>query len=281
MIKKFVSLLSDQAEPTSAGNVVSLLETTPQILSATPEFALPGAMERKSNSCVARNVRAEVHNLEELFFDLVSKAENGLEKANVPLLSLKSCISRLPVSLRHQHVKFLAGSLSAINDAKNVREIFSILDLYWDFLNCNLLEVIVNRLGDTSTKDALEAYLRRLKEFRCNTTVRDFIDQWTHGWPPYFADMTIEVKEEWMDRTLEDLDQLIQEVSCQYSFQSYALLLKKKAMGSLILTLALQHTFPTKYLISQTSPEFLHRNGIYHISFKGAHMHLVKVCLLF
>ena len=62
----------------------------------------------------------EVHGLEEEFDGLVDRAANDIEqsikKRKVKLSCVKSTITRLPVSLRHHHIKFLAGKLSAIRD---------------------------------------------------------------------------------------------------------------------------------------------------------------------
>ena len=121
------------------------------------------------------SMKDAIEGLEDEFDGLANRAADDIEQSirggETKLARVKSTITRLPVSIRHHHVKFLVGKLSAINKAESVNELFSILDLYWDFINCGLLERLIGRFGSTQR---LDIYLKRLKDFRVTTTVREF-----------------------------------------------------------------------------------------------------------
>ena len=114
--------------------------------------------------------------------------DNGIANGKIKLSQVKRSITLLPVSPKHLHVKFLQGKLSAINTAKEINKIFLVLGSYWDFMNCGLLELLVDRFGSMETQQRMGGYLKRLKEFRMRTTVREFTDKWTGDTPSNFAE---------------------------------------------------------------------------------------------
>ena len=226
---------------------------------------------------VTTSLEDEIHGLEEEFDSLVGQAaddiENAIKDGKVKLSRVQRSITRLPVSLRHLHIKFLQGKLSAINKAETINEVVSILDLYWDFMNCGLLEQLVNRFGSMEAQLRMGRYLKRLKEFRTRTTVREFTDKWTGDIPSNLAEFVLEMGEEWMDRRLEAVEELRTRVSRQCSFNEYALPLKKGSHNSVILCFALQCSFPMSAEILQPARQFLQEQGVLRVFFKG-------VCLL-
>ena len=139
----------------------------------------------------------EIQELEDQFFTVVCQASSDLE--NVDLSIVKLCIANLPVSLKHQHIKFLDECLPAIECAESVSEIFSILSRNWDFMNCGLLKEMVRKLGSNETKQLMEEYSEKLREFRMKTKFIDFTDKWTGNCPSPILDFA----------TLEDRETLL------------------------------------------------------------------------
>ena len=235
-------------------------EETPQIKTSLPE-----------------TLEDKIHSLEEDFGEIVDRTasdiENSIENHKTSLSKVKRRITQLPVSMKHLHIKFLAGKLSAINNAKNVDEFFSILGLYWDFMNCGLLQQLVNRFGSSETQQRTEEYLKRLKEFRTDTTVREFTDKWTGCIPSNLADFVMEMGDEWLDRTLEEVEQFRIKLSRRCSLNEYALPLKKGTHNSVILCFALQRSFILNAEILQPLQQFLQEQGVLRVLFKG-------VCIL-
>jgi len=214
--------------------------------SATPRSSLPG-----ESPIVPRHtgtLEEEIDALERHFLDLVNTTADSFIDANLSLPRLKRCLTQLPVSAKVRHIKFLAGNLVNILKAENIEEIFAILGLYWDFLNCGLLVEMIHRFEKSlpDVKHELEKYLHKLRLFRCQTKVKEFIDNWLHTLPPFFGNLTLELDEVWMDRTLEELEEFIKEVCRKHAFEPYSVLLKKAESGSVALTGAVQSSFPTR-----------------------------------
>ena len=145
---------------------------------ATPQSSLPGeclVVPRRTGT-----LEEEIDTLERLFLDLVDSTADGFTDAKINLIRLQRCLTQLPVSTRVRHIKFLAGNLVKILKAENMEEVFAILGLYWDFMNCGLLVEMIHRFEARvpDVKKELEKYLCRLKMFRCQTKVKEFIDNW-------------------------------------------------------------------------------------------------------
>jgi len=245
--------------------------------SATPSLSLPGEsliVSRRTGS-----LEEEIDALERLFLDLVDTTVDSFIDANLSLPRLKRCLTQLPVSVKVRHIKFLAGNLVNINKAENIEEIFAILGLYWDFINCGLLVEMIHRFekGLPDVKQELEKYLCKLRLFRCQTKVKEFIDKWVHPLPPYFGNLTLELDETWKDRTLEELDEFITGVCRQHALEPYSVLLKRTESGSVALTGAVQSSFPTKKVSAQISQSFLHQHGVLRLTFKRTCMYSIHL----
>ena len=235
---------------------------------ATPQSSLPGecpVVPRHTGT-----LEEEINNLERLFLDLVDSTADGFTDAKIDLSRLKRCLTQLPVSTRVRHIKFLAGNLVNILKAENLEEVFAILGLYWDFMNCGLLVEMIHKFEARvpDVKKELEKYLGRLKRFRCQTKVKELIDNWVYILPPYFEKLTIELDERWMDRTLEELEEFVKEVCRKHALEPYSVLLKKAESGSVALTFAVQSSFSTRILHVQISETFLHEHGVLSMTFK-------------
>ena len=189
-----------------------------------------------------QNIEKEIQALEDEFLSVVVKAEQDLGKRELSVVKL--CITQLPVSIKHQNIKFLQENASAINDAKSVLEIFIILSPYWDFLNCGLLNEIVRRLGNDETKQHMEKYMEKLRNFRVKTKLGDFIGKWARRCPPHFLELITELGGDWRDRTLEDLENFRIELARGVCVEGYALPCLTIKPGSVSVTWALPSSLP-------------------------------------
>ena len=214
---------------------VTIAECTKQ-----PEIPLTEA--NITTETLEENIEEEIQNLESQFWDIMDKAANHLETTR--LSDLKRCITQLPVSVKYQYVRFLQGNLSAINNATSVDEVFSILSLYWDFLNCGLLDVIVRRLGNDETKQLMEQYKVKLREFRMKTKLGDYIGKGKGSNPRYFTEFTTELGGDWRERTLEDLEQFRIKLARLMQVEEYALHFNRVQPGSVSVTWAIPSSLP-------------------------------------
>ena len=191
-----------------------------------------------------QKVEEEIQELEDEFFNVVQKAASDLEK--IELSAVKLCITHLPVSVKHQHqhIKFLQKNLTAINNAKSVSEIFTILALYWDFLNCGLLNEIVRKFGNYETKQVMEKYAEKLREFRVKTKLEDVIGKWARSCPSHFSEFVSEMGGIWRDRTLEDLEKFRIELARTMYVEEHVLHYTRIMPGSVSVTWVLPSSLP-------------------------------------
>ena len=79
-------------------------------------------------------VEDQVHYFETKFGNLIDKA-CGEVKGNIEPHIFLSHVTYLPVSARTQHQSFIKKNLTNIPPPVTFENIWSILNLYWDFLN--------------------------------------------------------------------------------------------------------------------------------------------------
>ena len=166
-----------------------------------------------------------IQTMEMKFDQLVDKVQDGLL---VPLQRLKRCITRLPASIKYQHIAFIRENLSDIKESESMEDIFLLLNLYWDFLNYTLLEHIATNFGNNDTKVAMANYVTELVEFRKATNLSDFISHWpcTGKVPPDMSKLLIKMDKNWSNCTLEDVEQFRRTLTQKLLLPSFAVLLR-------------------------------------------------------
>ena len=110
------------------------------------------------------------------FKDLVVSIQKELiQGQKVSIEDLLTELTLLPSSIKHNHMIFLKENISNLNKASDLREIFMHLNLYWDYFNYTLLEVIIKGYGSKTLKKQMKSYSFDMQQFWQKTTVADFI----------------------------------------------------------------------------------------------------------
>ena len=180
--------------------------------------------------------------MDDKFDQLVDKVQDGIVEQNIPLQRLKRCITRLPVSIKYQHVAFVKENLKAIINSESMEEIFGVINLYCDFLNYTLLEHIVSKFGNSDTKAAMAKYFCELVAFRKTTKLSDFISHWpcTGKVPPDMSKLVTKIEKEmekdWSNCTLEDVEEFRTTLTQKFLLPSFTILLKDAEEGCISLT---------------------------------------------
>ena len=81
------------------------------------------------------------------------------------LLNFKVTLTTLPLSKRHQHLHFLKKEKDRIKKAKDIDEIFDILEPYWNYTDYSLLEYLINKFGTRELQQEMERYIAQLEQF--------------------------------------------------------------------------------------------------------------------
>ena len=205
----------------------------------------------------ACDIDSEIQELEREFLNVVCEAAEDL--ITVKLSKVKLCVTQLPVSLKYQHLRFLERNCSAIIDATSIDDILAILGRYWDYLNCGLLNEVVHRLGSGETKQLMEQYMEKLRQFRMKTKLRDFVGKSNQIVPPHFITFVTKMGEDWRDRTLEDLEEFRKRLAHAMHLAEYATHITSAEPGCIEVTWAVHSSFPAITDILQSAFQLLQK----------------------
>ena len=154
-------------------------------------------------------------------------------------------------------------------------EIWEKLTDYWNFLNFDLLEYIVDKFDIDHLKQKMESYEHDLQSFRNATRLCDFINCWpVRGETPPEADLkdfVAKMKHEWDNCTLEDLDKLKGVITRKFFLPEFALLLKQIKEGCVVITWLIPAPFvkALQEAIKTTNSEFFMEHKIEAITIDG------------
>ena len=150
-------------------------------------------------------------------------------------------LTLLPSAIKHNHMTFLKENISNLNKASDLREIFMHLNLYWDYFNYTLLEVIITAYGSETLKKQMKSYVSDIHQFWQKTTVADFIPHCKglrkfEKVPEEFVEVKIEINKPITEITLFELEELRCCYTSSYQLPKFALILYKVLEGSLEVT---------------------------------------------
>ena len=80
---------------------------------------------------LSTSIPERVKIMDDKFYQLVGKVQDGLVEQNIPLQSLKRCITLLPASIKYQHYAFVKENLKVITNSESMEEIFGVINLYY------------------------------------------------------------------------------------------------------------------------------------------------------
>ena len=103
-------------------------------------------------------VEDQVQYFDSKFRSLVNKAYQEVNGKVEPSDFLYH-ITCLPVSTRTQHRSFIEKKLTNIPAPATIVSIWTILNLYWDFLNYGLLEQVINACGSEGSRHQMLEYV--------------------------------------------------------------------------------------------------------------------------
>ena len=281
-----VPTVTNEAENVPAANPPSIPPTdqseqtlTTQTESVTPaDLGSPSAPPTEQTEVTStervRKVQLEIAALETMYDDLVGKAGVFFSKRQALssdfFVEFQISVAVLPTSLKYQHSYFLEHRSSEIAKATTVGEIFSILNSYWNFLNCSLLAHIISKFGDEELKRQLSRYTTALQSFRSKTKITDFVKTCPGNptIPPEFAALKTKLSPEWKERTLEDVEVYRMSMVHTSSLASYALYLVEGVPGSIYMLWGISN-HAIDFLAAAMNTEFLQHHCIEEVTING------------
>ncbi len=143
----------DSMSTVASSSVMALLV----LLLRTGSASFPGddnmlTIPPKTDSEVAREIKDFEDRFSDLVFAVQMEIEDDMEKRQTShkrwaIRKLQNNLSYLPISIKPDHFEFVQESLKTISKAESIQEIFMYLNLYWSFIDCNLLQHLISKFG--------------------------------------------------------------------------------------------------------------------------------------
>ena len=231
---------------------------------------------------VIQTVEDQVQYFESKFGNLVNKA-CGEVKGNIEPHIFLSLVTCLPVSARTQHRSFIKKNLTNIPPPVTFENIWSILNLYWDFLNYGLLEHIINKCGSEDLKQQMKEYVHQLSAFKLTTRLCDFIESWPcrDDGPPEdrLKKVVVKMNHEWSQCTLQDVELFKKALVHKFFLPEFDILLQKAERGCVCVTWLTSPSIATllQQNLANIETEFFKKHGIGAVTIDGQDVYLTPV----
>ena len=184
-------------------------------------------------------MKDQVQYFENKFGDLVEKSFREVS-GKIQLPVFRSRVTCLPVSARSQHRSFIEKKMTNIPPPVTYEKIWSILNLYWDFLNYGLLEHVINKCGSDDLKQQMQDYVDELSAFKQTTRLCDFIESWPcrDDGPPKdrLKKVVVKMKHEWSQCTLQHVESFMKSLIHKFFLPEFDILLQKAERGCICVT---------------------------------------------
>ena len=225
----------------------------------------------------SESLEEQIQSLEDQFSEIALQTFDKIKEKKLDVSQFRARLVTVPIKYREHHEEFFQRLESDIKKDTSIDHIWMKLSRYWDFLNYTLLENLVKRFGDHTLKSDMDNYVKRLKEFRSTTRVCIFAKYCTkvnkklseHD----LQDFILKLKKKcWEECTLEDLENVKENISHKFFLPSFMMNLKDIQPGSIVVTWTLPTLIASAIMeILETTyvSEFCNENGIESITIDG------------
>ena len=183
------------------------------------------------------------------------------------LIDVQTTLTTLPLSKRYQHLHFLKEK-DLIKKAKDIEEIFDILDPYWNYVDYAFLEFIIKEFGTSKLKEEMEKYIAELEQFEKRTTVQDFnlATLEKRSIPNSFTSLTLKLFKDPAKCTLYEVCQLKIDVVNRSTLNGFTVYFEKVICNSVEIVLAFPPEAHTE-LLEVFDADFIATNNIVSMVF--------------
>ena len=227
-------------------------------------------------------VEIQVQYFESKFRTFVDKTYQEVNSKMDPSVFL-SRITCLPVSARTQHRSFIEEKLINIPPPITFAKIWTILNLYWDFLNYGLLEHVISNFGSEDLKQNMQEYVHELSLFKQRTRLCDFIESWPcrDDEPPEdrLKNVVVKMDHEWSQCTLQDVESFKRALVHKFFLPEFDMLLQKAERGCVCVTWLTSPSIATllQQNLTNIETEFFKKHGIDAVTIDGQDVFLTPV----
>ena len=223
-----------------------------------------------------------------LFVNLRAKALNAAMQLDVR--DFQDFLAGLPVFTTVEKCKFF--DRMTLYSFTTMAKLFHYLDDFWDYINCDLLQQVVNKIGDSELSDAMEEYCTKLMQTKGETTVQQFAFQVCNQRQlqvvrsgEIFTKVLIRLHARLNEYTLHDAERLRRRFLSIYSLTSYSVAFCNVFEGTVVIKLWLRSECSPLTIQCEKLSSFVSRNHVLQILVDGIPIQLsgvtkVEVCVM-
>ena len=246
-----------------------------------PCFIVGG--ERSPNECRIHSqtdfpysLKDQVKCLEDKFDTLVDNTYQELNGKIEPSHFLVR-ITRLPVLILPLHKSFIEEKLIKLSPPVTFLKVWLTLNLYWNFLNYELLQHVIEKCVTRVSSDLKQQmldYIDELLKFKQRTRLCDlcdFIKESTYTPPEGCKKIVVKMQKEWCQCTLQEVEYFKKDLIDKFFLQQYDILFQSAEKGSICITWLTSTSIATllKENLAKTGIEFFSNHGIDAVTIDG------------
>ena len=191
------------------------------------------------------------------------------EESGKFLRAFQVTLTSLLLFKQHEDKDFLKEEKIHIKMAKNVDEIFDILDPHWNYVDYDLLEHIIEEFGTSELTEEMKKYVVELDQFEKKTTVHDFslATQGKAVVPAHYRELAVKLEKDPKMFTLHDIRQFKKSIENDSSLQEYSLLFQRVSCSSVEIFLAFPPEAYAKLLEVTSASQFRREHKVVSVVF--------------
>ena len=178
-------------------------------------------------------MESQVKCFDEKFRSLVNKAYQEMREMEPS--DFLAQVTNLPLYSRPEHRTFIEEKLMDIPPPVTFVKIWSILNLYWSFLNYGLLEHVTSISGSIDLKHRMHDYVGELSEFKKRTRLCDFIDSWPcndhRPLEKKLRKVVVKMRLEWTQCTLQNVESFMAALVQKFCLPEFDTILQSAERG--------------------------------------------------
>ena len=217
-----------------------------------------------------RRVGSKASHLQEKFVSVLTHTKIMFSMREVKsdnfLVKLRITLTTLHLSKKFKFTHFLQANEKAIESAKHTKEIFAVIDKYWNWSDYYLLQQLIKEFGDSTLQQEMARYIRKLHHFEKATTIQVFskaVEEWES--PDLSSKAVLTLQKDPSRITLYDLRKLKEDLARKSSLNDCALFFESVHLSEVVLTLTFRQE-ALELIVSSLSDSFVTKHHIKSVS---------------
>ena len=193
-----------------------------------------------------QQVEEEISHLDDRYADLHSgthiymvererESPTFVDKFRITLLEL-------PQRQKVKYPTLFENHTFEINRAQNVSKIFDIIRPYSNYMNYELLQLIIKKFGNSPLKEGMSGYVVELKTFEMKTTIVEFVAATNDSTeiPECYRSVIVKINRDASQCTLHEVREFIKKSLAKKSlFMPHALMLQQASSNTIIVKIGI------------------------------------------